>query len=71
MVIVCMIVLQMNKSFNNYHKYSHELDYRVDQLIMKTVAMITMFNSNDLKPGKICCCGYPSAIRREEDLGAR
>ena len=47
MVIVCMIVLQLNESFDNYHKHCHELDNRVDQLIMKTVAMITMFNSND------------------------
>ena len=55
MVIFCMIVLQINESFNYYHKYCHELDNRVDQLfmktvdqlIMKTVAMITMFNSND------------------------
>ena len=39
--------IKINESFNYYHKYCHELDNRVDLLIMKTVAMITMFNSND------------------------
>ena len=49
MVIVCMIVLQLNESLHNVHKYYHELDNRVDQLIMMPVAMQTMFYSNDLK----------------------
>ena len=49
MVIVCMIVLQLNESLHNVHKYYHELDNRVDQLIMMPVAMQTMFHSNDLK----------------------
>ena len=25
MVIVCMIVLQLDDGFNNYHKYGHDL----------------------------------------------